>query len=109
MTVKIESNGGEKRLVLANIEPLRKVAVAQVEGIRIRLRSATGEALDRVRSTLDGLKGAPSEVQGYIEIVAPLDERNEGRWKLPGRFGVDAKVRQAIKANPVVEEIVEVV
>ena len=108
MTVKIESNGGEKRLVLANIEPLRKVAVARVEGLRIRLRSATGEALDRVRSTLDGLKGAPSEVEGYIEIVAPLDERNEGRWKLPGRFGVDAKVRQAIKANPVVEEIVEV-
>ena len=108
VTVKIEDNGGEKRLVLSGIEPLRKVEVARVEGLRIRLRSATGEALDDVSSTLHRLKGAPSELEGYVEIVAPLDETNEGRWRLPGRYGVDAKIRQAIKANPVVETIEDI-
>ena len=109
LTVRIDSSSGERRLSLATIKPLRRVEVAPIEGLRIRLRAATPDTLDRLQKTLESLRGTPSQHSGYLEIVAPIDEVTEGRWRLLGRWGVDTRQQQAIKAGGVVETIDEVV
>ena len=103
LTARIERGSGERRLTLSAIEPLRKVEVAPIEGLRLRLRAATPESLDGLQATLESLRGVPGEVHGYVEVVAPLGEQREGRWRLKGKWAIDAKVQRAIKAGGIVE------
>jgi len=108
LTVKIETGNGDRRLSLQSLDVLRKVKVEQVKGLSIRLRSATPESLDGLAQTLDGLRGVPSALQGYVEVCAPLGEQKEGRWRLKGKWAIDTNVQKAIKSNGIVEGIEEV-
>ena len=108
LTVKIEDNGGERRLSLSSIEPLKKITIAPIEGLQIRLRAATPETLDGLKATLDSTRKMPAEHKGYIEVLAPLGDGREGRWKLKGAYGIDTKIQRAIKSNGLIETIEEV-
>jgi len=108
LTVRIDTSNGERRLTLSSLEPLRKVTIAPIEGLQIRLRAATDDSLNSLKDTLESLKGQKAEHTGYIEVIAPLGDSREGRWKLNGRWGLDKRIRQAIKTNTMVEDIREV-
>ena len=109
LTAEAKDREGEIGLFASTVTSLELTGEASViKGLQIRLRSATIETLDELEKTLETLKSAPAKTQGYVEIFAPLDGSREGHWRLPGKWGIDASIQKAIKANRAVETITEI-
>jgi len=109
LTAEAKDREGEISLFASTVTSLELTGEASmIKGLQIRLRSATIETLDELEKTLETLKSAPAKTQGYVEIFAPLDGAREGHWRLPGKWGIDASIQKAIKANRSVETITEI-
>ena len=90
------------------VESLELRAEMSVQGIRVRLRSATPEQLDVFKSCLDGLENVPFEKCGFLDVIVPLGNQREAHWRVARKFGIDKSMIKAIKANQIVELIEEV-
>ena len=116
MRVKAERNEGETRLFADGVELIDASAAGEKaakpvppKGLKIRLRQANIETLDELQAMLENLRAAPHQMTGYIEIIAPIGNAREAAWRLDGKWGIDPKIRKAIKANRAVETIQEIV
>jgi len=108
LTAKVDQRDGEIKIFTNTIQSLETRAVSQLEGLRIRLRSASPEALDNIQASLEGVSATPSKATGYVEIIAPLGEQKEGHWRLSGRYGIDDKNQAALRTSNLIEMIEEI-
>lgn len=108
VTAKVDERDGEIKIFSNSITSLEVSVQMRVQGLKIRLRSASIESLDALEACLISLKETPAKTMGYIEVVAPLGNNREGYWRLPGKMGIDAPVQAAIKATKLIETIEEI-
>jgi len=108
ITAKVDERDGEIKIFTNSIQSLETKIVTRLEGLRIRLRSASLETLDSVQASLDGVSATPSKATGYVEIIAPLGEQKEGHWRLSGRYGIDDKNQAALRTSNLIEAIEEI-
>ncbi|WP_409433661.1 DNA polymerase III subunit alpha [Litorimonas sp. RW-G-Af-16] len=109
--VKAEAGDGDIRLFAEAAEVLntdQTAVAAKPKGLKIRLRNATIETLDELQNTLNTMKSAKHETEGFIEIAAPIGANRVAEWRLDGRWAIDPAFQKALKAHRAIETIVEV-
>ena len=109
VTVTADRRDGEIKLFSNTLEALNvQVAEASVEGIKLRLRTATPEALDVLEKCLAEIRNVPSKSMGYVEIVMPIGPGREALWRLPEKIGLEPSIQKALKSTKIIETIEEI-
>lgn len=107
--VKLEKRDGEVRLYAKRVQALDDLTRDQVVGLRLYLCNAQTDTLDGLAECLDNIGHRNCDNRGFVELVVPISQDRQARWRLAESIGMDNSVQAAIKATQCVDFLEEII
>jgi DNA polymerase-3 subunit alpha len=101
--VKVRRFDDELRFSMESVKSLHKAALGKHDTLRVRLSNTA--SLETVAQVAEGLKKAPSSMNGAIILEIPIDSQRVVTLALDGKYPVGPGAMQAFKSVPGVDQV----